>query len=613
MITDMKKHGIIPINMIASMLLFVTCISCLASDRVVDLTTSGLKNVSEELFLIPRKSKNAADWKYTNLSASLSSGEGMSWQFIVNDLEPGAGESRSCVSGSGYVIDGCHFVIENTKKDLRIYIGYGKHKDLPYYVIHRFSEHEEINVTVVKTKEYLEWAVEGPYRTIGGIVKIEKEKESMQLAIKGTQGKQLEYLITAATINRELQIPDYQKCEVHPLYKYEETSVSKYDWDEPAAKYLTYDAGSKQLTSAEIDGFYKYLLNYQLPTHNHMNYYFRKRMNSYMLEWVYGFKQDIALVNKAIEVAMRAITYRNDNFGKHKISFDRSVGPVWPNYKEVEVYEDGTDGLVPGASVFAGLPAISVAARLIVNNPDLWEKTYNGRKYIDIAYQLIDEGLKTVDYVYDVFVGDDHLITYPSTLLREGWHGRVYIFNRVFPLLSGSIPLAECMETLNVNPEKVTQIDAVNKAMIGYLKSRIEFYDYNGKECMRYPYSEAMAEKNSSKVEDLMHGSFDSRDFQLFYLSNRYDWNDRYVKAMANTIFDVAYKGDQKYTTFLDGLGKAKVVTSPIAFDGFIWYLRYRPDMYTELMPSLKAVTVDKHGVYDAYILYELLKLKVQK
>lgn len=41
---------------------------------------------------------------------------------------------------------------------------------------------------------------------------------------------------------------------------------------------------------------------------------------------------------------------------------------------------------------------------------------------------------------------------------------------------------------------------------------------------MKYPYSEVMIQNTPGKYEDFTHGAFDSRDFQLFYLSDRYDF-----------------------------------------------------------------------------------------
>ncbi|MFB9058101.1 DUF1961 family protein [Mariniflexile ostreae] len=397
----------------------------------------------------------------------------------------------------------------------------------------------------------------------------------------------------------------------------ESTAVLKYDWEDPAARYMILDNIYNPVTSAEFEGLKQYVLNAWLPTHNDMNYYFRKRMNSYMLEWLYKKDNDIVLVNRAIEIAERAVVYRNDNISKvddrytcYQISYDRSIAPVWPNYKELEIYEDGSHGLAPGASGFAGVPMITIPVRMIAENKELWNKQYKGKSYYDIAISLAKEAQKTLDYTYKVFVGADNLFRYPKTMQRSEWHGKVYIYNRVFPLMSGAIPLAEAYEKLNIDPEKVRQIDKVNQAMINYLVEDMTFKKVNGKECVSYPYSDHAQSENLGQSEDFQHGSFDSRDFQLIYKSGRYNFEERYILAMANTLVEVLDKKSGNFAERLNGAGSAKANT-PISYDGYIWYASYRPEVYKIVVEHILDNNIAiKRDVYDAYCLFEILKLK---
>ncbi|VGO18165.1 DUF1961 family protein [Pontiella sulfatireligans] len=397
----------------------------------------------------------------------------------------------------------------------------------------------------------------------------------------------------------------------------EATAVNKYNWEDPAAKHMVLDSVQGELTARELEGLKQYLLNAWEPTHNAVNYYFRKRSNSYALEWIYEKDQDLALVNRAIELAQKSIDYRNDNIGNvdprytsYKISYDRSVAPVWPNYKELEVYEDGSLGLAPGAGGFAGLDVISVPVRMIASDPSIWEKQYNGNTYLDIALRLAGEAQKTLDYTYRVFVGVDELIRYPDTMQREEWHGGVYIYNRVFPIMSGAIALAEAYEAFGIHPEYVAKIDRVNQAMIDFLLGQMVYFEANGKECVFYPYSDYSRKKNPDQSEDFTHGSFDSRDFQLFYRSGRYGFPERVVHAMANTLVEVADKGNGKFAERLNGKGAVKKGT-PISYDGYIWYAAYRPEIYDILIDyTLTNGITRKEGIYDSYCLFEILKLK---
>ena len=399
--------------------------------------------------------------------------------------------------------------------------------------------------------------------------------------------------------------------KVDPYEYYEKTAVDKYDWDDPAASHLVLESLKGAITQNELNGLKNYLIEYRLPTHNFINYYFRKRINSYMMEWVYHRTSDIKLLNKAIQVAEKAIEYRNDNFGKHHISYDRSVAPVWPNFKDTEEYSDGTVGLVPGAGAFAGLPVITVPVRMIAQHPDLWELTYEGKSYKNIALGLIEEAFKTIDYTYEVFVGNDNLFRYPMDMLREDWQGRVVIYNRIFPMISGTFPLIDALEKFDMQKQKRDKMEQVNLAKLEYLTNDMTFYGTETTPYLKYPYSQASSEKNPGKMEDFTHGSLDSRDFQHFFNYGEYGFDTRYVKAMANTLADIVAQGDGTFSDFIDGKGKIEEYTSPISYDGYIWYARYRPELYDLIIQHIiDSGIAYKKGVWDAFCLFEILKLK---
>ncbi|MCT4589147.1 MAG: hypothetical protein N4A71_15095 [Carboxylicivirga sp.] len=569
-------------------------------------------NANLQAYRIPVAKKAAKSTVKEKLSGlKLNEGQQLSFEFLVNKNHQRVGESRSCVADAGFIIDGCSFIIQNNKKDLRIFAGYGGLEKAPYYVLNRFAEDIKVKCYITKTSNGFEWAVEAPIGTYGGKVsKKVDSKKGLKFSYTPVRNKDLAYYITAPE-RKKASLPKYEAAILHPLIKYESTAIDKYDWNEPAAKYLVLD-DTEHLSQKELNGLKNYLLNYQLPKHNHMNYYFRKRMNSYMMEWLYQKEADEKLLIKAIQVAECAIAYRNDNFGKYPLSYSKTVAPLWPNFKEIEVYKDGKVGLVPGASAFAGLASITVPIRMIANQPGLWEKTYNGLNYYEIAQKLIKEAFKTIDYTYDVFVGEDNLLRYPETLMREEWHGKVFIYNRVFPVLSGSIPLIEALETFELYPEKAQKMDAVNQAMLNYLQSDMSYFGKNNS-YLKYPYSQAAQDKNPDvdQVEDFMHGSFDSRDFQLFYKSGRYNFSKEIIKAMANTLVEKVAVGDGTFSERMNGSAKARKYTTPIAYDGFIWYAGYRPEVKKLIINHIIDNNIAiQNGVWDAYCLYEILKLK---
>ena len=581
--------------------------------KEIPIQLSSIDEIEPSKYQIPVLQKGSASYIEEEIAINLENGEAVALDFVVEKKTKKEFESRGCISAAGFVIGDYKFILQNNKKDLFISVGTGNVDELPYYIINRHTENNSVQLIVKQSENELEWYVKGIYKNIGGKIKREtNSKQTLKIAYSPSVGNDLSYFISNPSVG-EIDIPSYDIPELHPLYKYESTAVSKYDWTEPAAKHLVLEGIDGKLTKNELNGLVNYLLEYKLPTHNHMNYYFRKRMNSYMMEWTFEKTKEIELLNKAIQVAQRAIKYRNDNFGKYKISYSRTAAPLWPNYKEIEVYEDGSVGLVPGASTFAGLPTITVPVRMIADNPELWKKEFEGQSYYEIAMNFIDEALKTIDYTYETFVGEDHLIRYPDILLRTEWHGKVYIYNRGFPVLTGAIPLVEALEIFNLKKEKVKEIDLVNQSMINYLQKDMTFYMANEKECLKYPYSQALKEKspNMDQVEDFTHGSFDSRDFQLFYKSGRYNFDERYVHAMANTLVEKVAIGDGTFSGRMDGKAKPKKYSTPISYDGFIWYASYRPEIKDLIARHIIDNKIAyKNGVYDVYCLYEILKLK---
>jgi len=92
---------------------------------------------------------------------------------------------------------------------------------------------------------------------------------------------------------------------------------------------------------------------------------------------------------------------------------------------------------------------ITIPVRIIAENKSVWNLKYDEKTYYDIALELAAEAQKTIDYTYNVFVSNDNLIRYPKTMQRSEWHGNVFIYNRVFPVMSGAIPLVEAYEIFN--------------------------------------------------------------------------------------------------------------------------------------------------------------------
>ena len=300
---------------------------------------------------------------------------------------------------------------------------------------------------------------------------------------------------------------------------------------------------------------------------------------------------------------------------------------------------------------------MTVPVRIIAHAPELWDVARPGTNttYWDAAHTLAEEAWSTISYSYAVFRGDDDVLRYPHCLQREEWRGQIMIFNRIFPLITGSIPLAEAYERLGLHPGRVRAMDDVNAAMVNTWQHFARRYKKVGsaKTYVTYPYlantvlgwkegdgdvagdgtsdrtadgtADSIADNTAGSTadntaggtangttgstagstadstadntaggtgrggkslqrerrprveeaattftvedadddmpewgkdtertpdgddmfhfEDFAHGSFDSRDFQLLYESKRYNFTERDVVQMADTVADVMCLG----------------------------------------------------------------------
>ena len=312
-----------------------------------------------------------------------------------------------------------------------------------------------------------------------------------------------------------------------------------------------------------------------------MNYFFRKGHIAYMYEWMWerSAKQDFRLLDKALDFASASLNARNDRFGRGRYKLGSgSVGPLWPNFKRVEFYRDGTHGMLSGAGAFAGLGPLAVPVRTIARHPALWDRKRAGTNttYLQLAERLGAEAWATISYSHAAFRSHGNVLRYPACYQKAELRGKVLIFNRVWPLITGSIPLAEAYEAMGVHADRVAAIDAVNGAMVDQWQrsatrytsphsartganddehSQVDNTSSTSKTYITYPYQvdkgpplaledgtsapdplvgngthdlgndlfhgtdngTAMVTEDELNHEDFQHGSFDSRDFQLLY------------------------------------------------------------------------------------------------
>lgn len=392
-----------------------------------------------------------------------------------------------------------------------------------------------------------------------------------------------------------------------PTKKYGALGGPKNDSGE-LSRLLVLKSTTGPVSHEEIRALENYLLAYPLPRANIQNYHFRRFYVPAMLEWVFERTKNTLLVERAIRMAYSAAAYRNDHFGEENIE-GRGARPLWPHYR-AHRHEDGK--LIIGASIAdtSALSWLTVPARLIAKHPELWNNTLDGVSYKQIVLDLIRESFKTTDWVMEDFRDPaTNLLKSPDYWISEP-KGEVPQWNRVFPFMSGTIPLIEALDTMHLEPRRAAMLDKVNGAMIDAFWTTVRRTEIGDRVIYPYPYGIARLERNGEQAEDFGHGSFDGRCLQTFYESGRYQFTHQQVQHLADTVA-FCCKGPGLFAKRLNGQGLEKPNYSYLpGMEGHLWYAAYRKEIQTFLVDYLFVqLTPDR---LDSCPVWETLKLREQ-
>ncbi len=502
-------------------------------------------------------------------------------------------------------------------------------KSQPYY----FITHAPAGLLELKVwyeREALFWSIKVSGLHYSGSYPFHSNGQPLPFGLLLGAAKKSGYTIESLEVTAS-SIEYASAPEIHPFFAHKPAVLYKYEGAVPSARHLVLDSIRGPLTQGsihrmkhyrrwlsgrsrergEIDGMEHYLLEFPTPTHNYRNYHFRRRFMPYLYEWTYYRTGNRALIDKLIDDSRSVLAHRNDRFGQYRLIY-RDAGPLWPHFRGLIREHDGSMTMWAGSASISAFTWLTVTARVISDNPELWERHYGERTYREIAEEMIAAALESVDYYYEQFLDEtDNLLKYSDAFPRTEWHGNLLIWNRCLPFVSGTIPLAEALENFEQQPERVLQMDRVNRAMIDrFFSHNVIYYEKDNTIYMRYPYSEFAQKRNKNHIEDLAHGSFDSRDFQRIYRSGRYEFEEKFIRAFADTYADLVCVEPGTYTARLDGnRNKLKINYDYLSgMVGTIWYAEWRPDLYEKHIDHL--INNRLAGQPDAYTYWELFKLK---
>lgn len=392
-----------------------------------------------------------------------------------------------------------------------------------------------------------------------------------------------------------------------PTQKYNLVGGPKNDSGE-LSHLLLLKSTTDPVSQEEIKALENYLFAYPLPRANIQNYHFRRMYVPAMLEWVFERTKNPALVEHAIRMAYSTAAHRNDRFGAENLNGQGPL-PLWPHYRGSK-WEDGKLIVPTSIADTSAISWLTVPARIIARHPELWDKTLDGATYKQIALDLIREAFKTTDWVMKDFRDPaTNLLKSPDYWVSEP-KGEVPQWNRVFPFMTGTIPLIEALEAFHIEPQRAAMLDKVNGAMIDFFWTNVRRTETDGHVLYLYPYGVARLKDSADQVEDFGHGSFDGRCLEVFYESGRYHFTKEQVQNLADTVA-FCCRGPGSFTKRLNGSGLEKPNYDYIAgMEGHIWYAAYRKEIKTCLVDYLFArLNPDK---LDSCPVWEILKLREQ-
>ncbi|HBQ64927.1 MAG TPA: hypothetical protein DD727_08445, partial [Clostridiales bacterium] len=260
----------------------------------------------------------------------------------------------------------------------------------------------------------------------------------------------------------------------------------------PSSSVLVLDSIRDPMTEKEFNSLKSSYLLYSMPTFNFQNYHFARRNVPFMGEWLYEKAKDEdknEILNKMIDMGKSVIDHRNDHFGQFITQYG-DITPSWPHFQNSII--DGRNGygfeVITAVSDFAYTVWASIPAKIIIKDPSLWDKSYNGRTYKEIADDFVNESMITLNYFLDKFLDKSTMLYVPSERfypieipnIIPGW-------NRVFPVIVSMLPLIDIFEELEIHTETKVLLDKANSTFIDEFWQYAREYTVNGKSVYDYP------------------------------------------------------------------------------------------------------------------------------
>ncbi|MEM0913336.1 MAG: hypothetical protein AAGK09_01850 [Planctomycetota bacterium] len=358
------------------------------------------------------------------------------------------------------------------------------------------------------------------------------------------------------------------------------------------------------LTPQEKAHFIEWAVKAKSPADNWENHWVLRYFYVDVMYWVYIMSDhDPRILANLMVMADKAVDRNNKRDVRRLIHVgwddqtNKPIGEVLPSWPHSQDFGEDIDGNLvnegDAGEVTVGAIFMCVAARAIVETPEVWDQTVPGKDYtyLERARYYIDESIDAVErsfkrlYVDPETLEQQYQVDFPPPPLGRGWRGRgVFVpFNRVWHAQTLFTYLNPCLEQLGLHPDKVAEYDRITEvAMDTWINESMRRYSESGRKLLDYPYRFDPDEETNS--EDVGHSAYDVFEIGAVYRSGRYPivTND-ILERWANTIVYKVHQGDGTYAYRLSGEGKPKPENQPR--QAYYQFKRFHPDLADHVKP----------------------------
>lgn len=374
----------------------------------------------------------------------------------------------------------------------------------------------------------------------------------------------------------------------------------------PAQSKMKIESLKGPVLQSEINSFKSFMLGLPDPLPDNTHNYFVYGVcgvNTEALGTMFELSDDIEILNLMIKNADVMLAGRNNPLtGKLYWTGKREL--AWPNTGTKDSLPDigGTEaGDITGH--------IAYCAKLIIQTKSVWNDivptgdSHNfGKTYIERANTYISECNKSIDtYLLPYFVKkESYGLIFPAsekfgiTDRTKANIGKPVPWNQQAMLCNGFLRLAECMELLKVDAERVKLYDKIVETSVTSFIKSVEIYEVNGVKCCKWSYS--AYDPIMHYVEDLGHSAYDMYGLYRAYHRGKYNISRDVMMMFANTLKQVIYK--KETNTFAGKVnGDIGKRANGTVNNGWLLFPLINPDLYDIIVnTSLKRSETTAQG-----------------